>query len=352
MRKIHLIVSAAKGALPVLLAASVAPMAATCTTSPPTNTAAVSVGAGGDGGSGGASQSSSSGFGGEIIFPDGGTAGSAGASNCPDPFSVQTTFTVEVPPEGTPAEPGQICAIAMDPVTSNFAAKVTLVKSPNGDHLATGHIAIDAAVQADMMGLPSIEITAADPALAAAKITNIVPEPGGWSFDLEWPMPFNVQPYSWERITFKVRMLMRCDPQAMVMRLVESTTYVNLCVDMGSLTWVSSGEVCNACDIIAEMAPSPIVSDKHFDELPLGHVMRLRVVPVARIGASVVLFAENDGGENLVYDWHPSAGKLEKVSDDIAVWTPPSDLLPHIVQVAVHGEDTAAVATYAWREPQ
>lgn len=351
MRKIQLIISASKGALPVLLAASVAPMAATCTTTPPTQTAAVSVGAGGAGGSGGENQSSSSGFGGEIIIPDGGTGGSGG-NHCPDPFSLPTTFTVEVPPEGTPAQPGQICAIAMDPVTSNFAAKVTLVKSPNADHLATGHIAIDPAVQAEVLTLPSLTVTSGDPALSAVKITNIAPEPGGFSFDAEWPMPFNVQPYSWESMQVKVSMMVKCDPQAMVMRLVESTTYVHLCVDMGSLTWVSSGEVCNACDIIAEMAPSPIVSDKHFDELPLGHVMRLRVVPLARIGASVVLFAENDGGEGLSYEWHPSAGKLDQVSDDIAIWTPPSDLLPHIVQVAVHGDDSAAVATYAWREPQ
>jgi hypothetical protein len=241
----------------------------------------------------------------------------------------------------------------MDPATSNLAARVTLTKSPMADNIATGFVAIDALLQTEVLGTPTILVTASnDPQLKQMQVTNIVAVAGGFSFDAEWPLPFNVGPNSWENMTVQVSMYLRCDPQAMTMRLVESITYINLCTDKGELTWVSSGNVCNACDIIAEMAPSPIVSDKRFDDLPLGRVMRLRVVPLARIGASVVLLAENDGGTELSYSWFPSAGKIEQVAEDIAIWTPPSDLLPHIVQVAVQGDEAAAVATFAWREPQ
>jgi len=351
MRKIELLVAASKGAIPVLLAVTVAPLAATCAAPLPAGTAASSVGSGGNAGAGGMNVGGMNvgGDGGISLVTSSASSSSGGPGSCD--FGQKTMFTVQVPPEGTPADPGQICAVAMDPVTSNLAARVTLQKSPMADHLATGFVAIDPALQADIIGTPTIKVTSPDPKLAAVQITNIMAAAGGFSFDAEWPQPFNVSPHSWEQMTVDVTVSLRCDPQAMTIRVIQSTTYINLCTDMDQLTWVSSGEVCNACDIIAEMAPSPIVPDKQSDHLPLGRAMRLRVVPVARIGASVVLFAENDGGAGLEYTWHPSAGKLERITDDIAVWTPPSDLLPHILQVAVHGDDAAAVATYGWREP-
>jgi hypothetical protein len=240
----------------------------------------------------------------------------------------------------------------MDPATSNLAARVTLVKSAMADNLATGFVAIDPALQPDVLGMPTITVSANNGQLAAVQISNIIAVAGGFSFQAEWPLPFNVEPHSWEQMAFTVSLFLRCDPQGMTMRRVESLTYINLCTDMGDLTWVSSGNVCNACDIIAEMAPSPIVPNKQFDDLPLGRAMRLRLVPLARIGASVVLLAENDGGDELSYSWFPSSGKIEQVANDIAIWTPPNDLLPHMIQVAVVGDDAAAVAMYAWREAQ
>ncbi len=327
-------------------------MAATCATSPPFDTTSVSVGAGGASGAGGTNQGGMGGGEGGGFVVTSSSSGSGGSGPCGN-FEQPVTFTVQVPPEGTPADPGQICAIAMDPATSNLAARVTLQKSPMADNIATGFVAIDATLQAEVLGTPTISVVSAgDPQLNQMQVTNIMAVAGGFSFDAQWPLPFNVGPHTWETMTVKVSMSIRCDPQSMTMRLVESITHINLCTDNGDLTWVSSGNVCNACDIIAEMAPSPIVSDKRFDDLPLGRVMRLRLVPLARIGASVVLLAENDGGDELSYSWFPSAGQIEQVANDIAIWTPPSDLLPHMIQVAVQGDEAAAVATYAWREPQ
>lgn len=349
MRKIHLLVSASKGAIPVLLAATVAPMAATCSSTPPTQTAAVSVGAGGNGGAGGTGGEGGTSVGAFVASSASSSSGSGGPAAC-DPFESPVSFTVEVPPDGTPADPGQICAIAMDPVTSNLAARVTLTKSPMADHLATGFVAIDSALQSEVLGTPTISVMSSDPELNQMQVANILPTAGGFSFDASFPLPFNVRPHSWESMTVKVTMMIRCDPQGITMRMVESITSVHLCTDMKDLLWVSSGSVCNACDIIAEMAPSPIMPDKHGDDLPLGRAMRVRIVPIARIGASVVLFAENDGGVDLAYSWHPSDGKLETIAEDIAIWTPPNDFAPHLMQVVVQGEDTAGVATYAWRE--
>jgi hypothetical protein len=353
MRKLEIVVSVSKGALPVVLAATLVPaVGLTCSATPPTQTAATSTtgessssgGSGGQGGMGG-----SGGIGGFAVSSSS-AGGSAGSPSYCEPWGTQT-IVVDVPPAGTPANPGQICAVAMDPVQSNNAARVTLTKSPVADNIATGLIAIDPALLADIIGSPSIAVTQAwDPQVAAMQVTNIMPAPGGFSFQAQWPLPFNVSPEQWAQMTVKTTMLLKCDPQAMTMRMVESLTYIHLCLETGELLWVSSGNMCNVCDIIAEMAPSPIVPDKHHDDLPLARAMRLRIVPLARVGASVVLLAENDGGDGLTYAWHPSGGRIEQVASDIAIWTPPSDFLPHIVQVAVSGDDAAAVATYSWRE--
>ena len=96
------------------------------------------------------------------------------------------------------------------------------------------------------------------------------------------------------------------------------------------------------------MAPSPIVPDKHDDELPLARALRLRVVELARISNKVVLLAENDGGAGLEYEWHPSVGTLERLSPDIVIWTLEEGMPSPFIQAAVYSEDAAAVATYSF----
>jgi hypothetical protein len=124
----------------------------------------------------------------------------------------------------------------------------------------------------------------------------------------------------------------------------------------GSVEWVSSGDACTACRVIAEMAPRPIVSDKTGDDLPLGMVIRLRVVEVARAGRHVLLFADNDAGADADYEWSVSEGSLEHVADDVVLWTLPEETTARAPfgQVAVWNAAGAAVENFVssvlWQE--
>jgi hypothetical protein len=133
-------------------------------------------------------------------------------------------------------------------------------------------------------------------------------------------------------------------------RVVESFTFIHLCFGDMDLTWVSSGDTCKSCDIIAEMAPSPIVPDASADDLPLARVVRLRITVLARIGGALVLLAENDGGDGVSYAWRPSGGEISELAPDVIVWTPPRDPGPHLIQAAIEGDDGAAVASFTFQE--
>jgi hypothetical protein len=271
-------------------------------------------------------------------------------------------FTVDLPPAGAPADPGSICVVSVDPVDSPGAAKVGLTLSPGSVDLAQGTVTVAPALIGDIIGLPQITVDSTVPQLAGAQVTGITPTSSGFSFTVRWPgldggttaaIPQQA------RMTFHVALQVVCPADAgveagidgsVVTRLVNSTTYVEACESGFGLTWISSGGSCNECVVVAEMAPSPIVPDALGDDLPLGRAIRLRVVAVARIGRSVVLLAENDGGDDLDYSWHPSGGVIERVAPDVAVWTPPRGTEPHALHVAVEGTQGAAVATFRWEQ--
>jgi hypothetical protein len=98
------------------------------------------------------------------------------------------------------------------------------------------------------------------------------------------------------------------------------------------------------------MAPSPIVPDKGADGLPLARALRLRIVELARVGSTVVLLAENDGGAGLDYEWHPSDGRIEQLAPDVVAWTVAEGMAAPFIQAAVWGADAAAVTSWAWNE--
>jgi hypothetical protein len=350
MRKLQLTVSLSRGALPAIVLATLVPAAAaTCSGTVETQHGTASVG--GTGGAASSTSSASGGSGGQLVTSSttASTGGMDGGPLCP-PGALVHTFVVDVPPPGVPADIGQICAVTVDPVQSNKAAQVTLTKYSTAKELAMGFVAVDPALLPDVVGLPTISVASAeDPELAGMQVSNIQPTAGGFSFHAEWPTPFDPGPQSWVDFTVKTAMVLKCDPSGTTTRLVEALTIIHLCAEAGQdVMWVSSGSECNACDIIAEMAPSPIVPDKGGDDLPLGRAVRLRIVPLARVGRALVLLAENDGGEGLAYTWQPTGGRVEALSDDIVVWTPPEDPGPHLLQAAVHGDDGAAVASFAW----
>jgi hypothetical protein len=351
MRFLRIVVSRTRartrGTLPALVLATLLPSGSSCSAS------VDEVSAQGAGGSGGASASASSsgGAGGVGGFTVASSASSTGAGGNDCSGGVEEIFVVEIPPEGVPASVGQICAVMMSTVESNKAARVTLTKDPQALHLAKGLITLAPELAGTVIGAPAIAVVDAwTPEIYNMMVANITPTAEGFSFDASWPPPLNVYSEPWSRMTLKTTMEIACDAMATETRMVEAITHIHLCDDAADLEWVSSGDECKVCSIIAEMAPSPIVPDKAHDDLPLARALRLRVVPLARVGRTVVLLAENDGGADLAYSWRSTAGTLVELAPDVVVWTPPEGRGPCLIQAAVHGDDVAAVASFTWEE--
>ncbi len=345
MRKLRIQVTRTPGAAPVLLTAIVVPL----------------LGCDGDDpdGSGGAStsaaQTTSATSSGETATTTSfsgpsstASTGAGGGLECPGGFPPRT-FDVELPPPGTPADPGQICVAVTDPVESTASARVTLMVGAE-PHLATGFVSIPSEIEGSVVGLPTVEaIEATTPELLPVAIADVAPMPGGYTFDATFPEPFTADPRAWARVTFRVTFTIDCTPSPA--KTVQSTTFVQLCDELGgSMLWVSSGDECNVCSIIAEMAPSPIVPERRPDDIGLAHAVRLRVVEVARVGRARVLLAENDGGDGMTYRWQASSGTVTELAPDIVLWEPPSGPGPHQVQAAVLGEDGAAVSSFVLKE--
>lgn len=311
------------------------------------NVSVGTTGTGGMGGVGGAPTTSAGGMGGTPFVGGSGPGVGAGGEGPCGPGELEETFTVEVPPEGTPAEAGQICGVTMGAVESNTAARVTLTKDPQALEMATGEVTIEPSLLADVVGLPSIEVLSSPLAeLEQMSVTNVTPTATGFSFDASWPPPLTIEPSYESVMIIRTRFDLACPPNPpSTTKQVEAITHVNLCGDdSDDLAWVSSGDECTICGIIAEMAPSPIVPDVGADDIGLGRVIQLRLVVVARVGRSLLVLAEHDGGEGLDYEWVPTDGELVPVASDLVLWTPPEGA-DAVLQVAVQNDDAAAVAS-------
>jgi hypothetical protein len=351
MRSLRLVVRTASGTLPLVVAASVSSGVA-CGQSESTSKTHGNASGGAGAGSGGAGGTASGGAGrggaGVIIVPDsgtGGTDGTGGGVAC-EPWCAET-YIVPLPPAGMPIEPGQVCAVEVVPVESRVAL-VTL-NSESSFQVVTGSVAI--APEVTVVGTPIVEVLeASHPAFLSLQISALVPnDEGGFSFQGTFPdpLPFVDAADGYERLTLRVTLDVACEGGS---RQVHSATDVHMCLLEGTGGWASSGESCCVCRIIAEMAPSPIVPEKHADELPLAQALRLRIVELARISNTIVLLAENDGGEELEYDWVPSAGRVERLADDVIAWTLEEGTPAPFVQAAVYGKNTAAVASFAFND--
>ncbi len=257
-----------------------------------------------------------------------------------------STHTVEVPPPGVVADPGQICSVVQPPVTSNTSARVTLTSYSTLTDTAKGLVAVPAPLLATIVGLPAITVvSASDPPISALAVTNMTKVGNGFTFDAKWPSPIPHSENGFVRMTLKATFAIACGDGAT--QTVEAITKLDMCVDVSGLTWVSSGDACTICQVIAEMAPSPIPSDNQGDDLPLGRVIRIRVVEVARAGRDVLLFAENDGGPRTEYEWHVSGGTIAHVDRDLVVWSMPAEGgADPFGQVAVWNDDGAVVENF------
>jgi hypothetical protein len=264
------------------------------------------------------------------------------------PGEVPMTYIVNVPAPGVPADPGQICAVRLPPVTSNTAARITLTSYSASAKTATGSVSIPASLASAVVGAPTLSVVSAPAGYGTISITNVSPILGGYRFDASWPAATVAAP-SGAAMTLMATFTLSCADGGT--QTVESTTELDLCLDGTTLEWVSSGDACTVCEVIAEMAPSPIVPSTQGDDLPLARVLRLRVVELARAGRSVVLMAENDGGHATDYSWQVSGGSLDRIAPDIVVWTAPESGEAVSGQVAVWSDTGAAVESFVWGAP-
>lgn len=191
MRNLRLTVSRARGALPVLVLATLLPAGGACSDDeePDPHSDSGSVGAS-NGGATASGSGAAGGAGGGFVGASSSSSGTGGEPGC----DVTYSFEVEIPPEGVPAEPGQICTAALDPVSSNAGARVTLVKESDL-HVATGMVEIAPTLMGMVEGLPTIEVIDAQaPELLGMQVTAIAPAANGFSFHAEWPAPCRCRP--------------------------------------------------------------------------------------------------------------------------------------------------------------
>lgn len=265
----------------------------------------------------------------------------AGPQECPG----GRTFTVALPPPGVLPDTAMLCASSASPVVSNTATRVTLgTFAPDGG-TTQGHVIVAAALRSSIVGAPSIQISSSMAGVDASSATvgNIMPAADGFTFELTLPAALVYQEVL--ALGFEVTFDVDCGKATPV----ASTTNVDLCWKGRERVWESSGDSCTDCVIIAEMAPSPIPSDNQGDELPLGRVVKLRVVELLASGRSRLLFAENDAGSDARYEWRVSSGTLQRIADDVVLWTVEEGATPldaPFGQVGVWNEEGAAVENF------
>jgi hypothetical protein len=344
MRRLRVAVSAVGSSLPVIVGVAVLPAVEACGVASTANSVPAAGGADAQADADAADTGST-----WLGVSDAGFGDAGGSdTSVPEPcgFSGQErTYVVSVPPPGVPADPGQICAIRLPPVTSNAAARITLTSYSASQRTAFGSISVPAALASAVVGVPTIGVVSAPAGYGGIAISNLVAVPGGFTFQAGWPGA-SYQPSSGARMVLMVTFTLACADGGT--QTVESATELDLCLDGTTLEWVSSGDACTVCEIIAEMAPSPIVPSTHGDDLPLGRVLRLRVVELARAGRSVLLLAENDGGEGTDYTWQVSGGRIDRIAPDIVLWTMPANDQLASGQVAIWNHAGAAVESFVW----
>lgn len=261
----------------------------------------------------------------------------------------------QLPPEGVPAELHQICMRpATDLVQSGWAARLVLEPDPSAVNRARGYVEIAPELSARVLGTPQLQVVAqgfqnfrfAAPSLAAN---------GRYDVSAQWDGGGLGYFESWRHVVATIRFDVSCDSAqdggagdaGSARRSVEARTEMYLCNEREEARWISSGEACHTCAIIAEMAPSPIVPMPRASELPLESVVRLNVRTIAVVGHDLLVYAEHDGGaRDAEYSWHPSAGTLEPLADDVVLWRlPPECTEPQLLQVVVDVNSAVAVAS-------
>lgn len=225
------------------------------------------------------------------------------------------------------------------------AARVTIAFASGGGYI--GRIAVAPELTDRVVGLPSVDVIDKRVGSPDAAISNLRADTGGFAFDVAWvgrdpgSVCFSGGDASW---TFRTTLNLQCGG---VVRVVEALTVVAMC---GDFQFASSGDVCEECVSVCEMAPSPLPPAGADDDLPLAAALELAIRPLVRVGGALVLLAEHARRPGLAYAWQATAGTLEQLDADLVLWqSPVADRgEPPLCQVAVTGTDLAAVASYRW----
>jgi len=268
-----------------------------------------------------------------FVFPD--TSNDA-PNNTDAPPCPECTFTVPVPEAGVFPDLASVCA-ATPPVQSNTAATITLSNWDGNNHTADGFIAITSSLLAALIG---------DPVISGGGITvqQLTKTTNGYTFKAS--QLFNTS------LVLKTTLQVACAADGGLdggVQTVESTTDLALCGVDPPQQWESSGSTCIQCCVVCEMAPTPITSDNTGDDLPLARALRLRVIELARAGNQVVLFAQNDAGEEAEYEWRVTGGSFERIAPDVIVWTLPEEReKPPFGQLALWNGEGAIVENFYW----
>jgi hypothetical protein len=268
-----------------------------------------------------------------FAFPD--SSPTDAPQNTDAPPCNECTFTVPVPEAGVFPDLASVCA-ATPPVQSNTAATITLSNWDENAHTADGFIAITSDLLAALIS---------DPVVSGGGVTiqQLTKTINGYTFKAS--QLFN------QSLVLKVTLQVACGDGGLDagVQTVESTTDLALCGVTFPRTWESSGSTCIQCCVVCEMAPTPITSDNTGDDLPLARALRLRVIELARAGNKVVLFAQNDAGGDAEYEWRVSGGSVERLSDDVIVWTLPEvEHAQPFGQLALWNVEGAIVENFYW----
>lgn len=230
---------------------------------------------------------------------------------------------------------------------SGHAARITLAWADQSTMASVGRIEVAPEIAGIVVGTPSVELIGKAPLDASdPTMSNMRADNGGFAFDVTWSswtgnLCVNGVTAEW---TFRTTLRLQCGGEE---RAVASDTTVWLCAHN---SWASSGDACEECAVVCEMAPSPIVPGQIGDDLPLASALNVVIRPRVRVGRDVVLVADHDAKDGLAYGWRVSAGTVEHLDRDVVLWRLPAadSGQVQLAQVAVTGDDLAAVASLRW----
>ncbi|MCP4603594.1 MAG: hypothetical protein GY847_24265 [Proteobacteria bacterium] len=269
---------------------------------------------------------------------------------------------VNTPVPGTPAELESICAES-GVVYSNTSAHVTLNRYSASSNLATGAIEIAHEIQGAIIGEPHIDIIEATPAeLYQLKVRELSPSTTGYTFHASWPTSYLGGGNMVVRVTLEIDCSNvegldagSASDGGQSTRTVEAISFFEWCEHPDELEstkeswWVTSGEMCYYCICTSEMAPTPIPRDAEADGLALPRSFGLEIEKIAMFDRTLVLLAEHPDSRGTVdYHWEVSAGTIDEYDQGGIVWELPETPGPHLIQVAVRDENSAAVAALTW----